>query len=193
MAEAVLDQVALHLVEMEAFIAPTHESSTDAQWRRQGISNSIAQLQAALDVARVNGRKLFSGTFAIEASASGATVSLDLPAIDAATLGDPRTGTIATLVELCDRGGTVLSAAQAQVAAQKARVCACATSIGEMIQSLEIALEMHAAAGTTIADDEFAQAVAQTTKVDVFMAASSTASNGRNSTTQRLRIHRDAH
>ena len=168
MAEAVLDQVALHLVEMESYFSPA--SAADATWRRQGIDASIQRIRELFDVARINGRKLFGGVGAIEARAAEVAASLELPALDVDSLGDARNGMIATLVELPAHGSTIIVAAQAQIAAQKARVCDCAARIGDMIQTLQIALEMHAAAGVTLADDEFAQAVAQTSQADVFLA-----------------------
>lgn len=175
MAEAVLDQVALHLVEMEAFIGPTTGPAADVQWRRQGVGNCIGRVQAALDVARVSGRRIFSGEFAIEASTADMAVRLDLPAVGADTLGDPRIGVVSMIVDTMPQGHAILAAAQLQIGAQKARVSECAVRIGEMIQRLEIALEMHAAAGTTLADDEFAQAVAQTSQIDVLISSKQTA------------------
>lgn len=168
MAEAVLDQVALHLVEMESYFAPA--SAGDNAWRRQGVGASIQRIREVFDVARVNGRRLFGGVGAIEARAADMEAALVLPALDVDTLGDARTGMIATLVELPSGGGAIIAAAQAQVSAQKARVCECAAKIGEMIQTLQIALEMHAAAGVTLSDDEFTQAVAHMSQVDVFLA-----------------------
>lgn len=171
MAEAVLDQVALHLVEMESYFAPS--AAAESAWRKQGIVASIQRIHALFDLARLNGRRLFGGFGAIEARTPDATASLELPSLDVDTLGDPRIGKIATLVELPALGGSIIAAAQAQVSIQKARVCECAARIGDMIQALQIALEMHAAAGASLADDEFTRAVAQTTQVDMFLAARS--------------------
>jgi len=173
MAEAVLDQVALHLVEMESFVAPP-AATVDQAWSRRGIASSIERIHELFDVARVQGRKLFGGMGAIEACTADATAALELPALDVDSLGDPRVGMIATLVELPVQGGAIIAAAQTQVAIQKSRVCECAAKIGDMIQALEIALEMHAAAGASLSDDTFTQAVAKTTQVDVFLATRKT-------------------
>lgn len=187
MAEAVLDQVALHLVEMETYFTPA--ASIDAAWRKQGIESAIRGIRELFELARVNGRKLFGGVGAIEARAADASASLELPALSADTLGDPRHGMIATCVNFTARGSEIIAAAQTQIAIQKARVCECAAKIGEMIQTLQIALEMHAAAGSTFADDEFAQAVAHTSQADIFLATRNSLPAARTTPTM-LRIRR---
>ncbi len=187
MAEAVLDQVALHLVEMETYFTPA--ASIDADWRKQGIESAIRGIRELFDLARVNGRKLFGGVGAIEARTADASASLELPALNVDSLGDPRHGMIATCVNLPACGSEIIAAAQLQTSTQKARVCEFAAMIGEMVLGLQIALEMHAAAGSTFADDEFAQAVAHTSQADIFLATQNNPPTARTTSTM-LRIRR---
>jgi len=194
--EAVLDQVGLLLVELDGHLAQRLDGTPESLMR-ESLRRWVEQIDAALDLARYDGRRLFSGGHTIDAVAAGMDARLELPAMDTRTLGDSRIGLLGDVpnpsVATGDTALSIVHSASAQIEAQRARVGLCAGKVAEMIQVLEIALEMHGAAASAARDTEFTQAVSTATRVDIHLAsrAMEPPAAGRSSNGPALRVRHD--